>query len=209
MKNAHIVAALGALVLSSCAYMQSHKNIEETSKSYDACRLDGESLSVTRKGGQWYLVAPAGAYTKSYPLFYDSMLLTDSNEPTYKKKVNAESDKTCLLPISAGTAATLQMKNGFYTPQDLALEIQRQMKDRPVLDAQNGYRKYRVTAQKAEADTPVVLTYGSSGEPSLALRTLSTLDFVLVDIPGTVVYNVAIPVMAPFIFFSEFLSSED
>lgn len=208
MKNALILTALGALFLSSCAYMQSNKNIKEAGVSYDGCRLDHESLSVTKKGGQWYLVAPAGVYAKSYPLFYDSILLTDGNEPTYKKK-SAKTGKNCLLPISAGTATTLQMQNGYYNPQDLALEIQRQMKDRPVLDKQSGYRKYRVAAQKAEADSPVVITYGSSGKPSLALRTLSTLDFTLVDIPGTLAYNVAIPFMAPFVFFSEFLDSND
>lgn len=195
--------------MSSCAYMQSNKNIKEAGVSYEGCRLDEGELAVARKGGQWYVAAPAGEYSKKYPLFYDSMLLTDSNEPTFKKKASDKADKLSLLPISAGTAATLRMKSGYYNPQDLALEIQRQMKNRPVQEARKGQHTYRVAAQKADVDAPVVLTYGSNGKPSAALRTLSTLDFALVDIPGTLVYNMAIPVMAPFVFFSDFLGSDD
>ena len=42
-----------------------------------------------------------------------------------------------------------------------------------------------------------------------AVAGLQEADFVLVDIPGTLAYNVAIPIMAPIIFFSEFFSNED
>ena len=35
-------------------------------------------------------------------------------------------------------------------------------------------------------------------------RALGKADLVLVDFPATLVYNVAIPIMAPFVFFYEF-----
>lgn len=209
MKKPYLIATLCALLLSSCAYMQSHKNIKEAGIKYEGCRIDEDSLGITNKGNQWYLVVPTKVYSKKYPIFHDSILLTDNNKPTFKSYTVDKPLAPTLLPISAGTAATLQMQNGYYNPEDLALEIQRQMENTPVLTDARVHHKYSVKAQKAEVAEPVVLTHNSTGAPSTARRVLSTLDFAFVDVPGTLVYNVAIPVMAPFIFFHEFLNEED
>ena len=40
------------------------------------------------------------------------------------------------------------------------------------------------------------------------MQILSTLDEVIIDWPGTILYNLAIPVMAPFVFFHEFLDEK-
>ena len=41
-------------------------------------------------------------------------------------------------------------------------------------------------------------------ENSLATKILKNIDLIVIDVPGTLVYNVAIPFAAPFVFFYEF-----
>lgn len=210
MKKLHIVTALTSLLCCSCAYMQTNKNIREADVQYEGCKLDADRLALCRKGSKWYLSADVEKFTKHYPVFHDSILLADNNAPQYRE-VESTEPMVCYLPISAGTAATLQMKEGYANAEDLAGEITRLMQDTPVLYAPQMGRpaRHAITAQIEESEKPVILTFKQSGEPSFTRRALATADFVLVDIPGTVAYNVAIPVMAPFIFFSEFLNNED
>ena len=177
---------------------------------YEGCKLDADGLSLCRKGNKWYISATVEQFSKRYPVFHDSILLADNNAPQYIKAETTES-ATCYLPISAGTAATLQMKEGYAYAADLAGEITRLMQDTPVLYAPQMGRTahHTITAHIEESDNPAIITFKQNGEPSFTRRALATADFVLVDIPGTLAYNVAIPVMAPFIFFSEFLSDEN
>lgn len=210
MKKLHLVTALVSLLCCSCAYMQTNKNIKEAGAQYEGCKVNSDNLYLCRKGNQWYLSATIQQYSKRYPIFHDSILLADNNAPRYKE-TGTEGLGTCYLPISAGTAATLQMKEGYAHAADLAGEITRLMQETPVLYApqMGNPPRYAITAHIEKGEQPVVLTLKQSSEASAARRILATADFVLVDIPGTLAYNVAIPVMAPFIFFSEFLSDKN
>ncbi len=210
MKKLHIVTALVSLLCCSCAYMQTNKNIKEAGVQYEGCKLNSDHLSLHRKGSQWYLSTALHQYSKRYPIFHDSILLADNNEPQYKE-TGTTGAMTCYLPISAGTAATLQMKNGYANAADLAGEITRLMQETPVLYApqMGNTPRYAITAHIEKGEQPIVLTLKQSSQPSALRRILATTDFVLVDIPGTLAYNVAIPVMAPFIFFSDFLGDEN
>ena len=49
---------------------------------------------------------------------------------------------------------------------------------------------------------------GSSTEAPISIRALSMADRILIDWPGTLLYNISIPVMAPFVFFHEFLNEQ-
>ena len=212
MKKLCLISVLSVAICSSCAYMQSNKNITEAGVQYEGCSLKTTELGLYNKGSQWYIKANAQQYSKRYPLFHDSMLLTDNNAPHFKKSGHAE-PVACYLPISAGTAATLQMENGYANVIDLQDEISRLLPERPIRYAHElrGGANHRIAAHIEQADTeePAVLTFKQVNEPSTARRALATADFIFVDIPGTLAYNVAIPVMAPFVFFSEFLNEEN
>ncbi len=212
MKKLSLISVLSVVLFPSCAYMQSNKNITEAGVQYEGCSLNATELGLYNKGAQWYIKANAQQYSKHYPLFHDTMLLTDNNAPHFKKSGHAE-PVACYLPISAGTAATLRMTNGYANVIDLQDEICRLLPERPIRYAQElrGGVSHRIAAhiEQADAEEPAVLTFKQVNKPSPVRRALATADFILLDIPGTLAYNVAIPVMAPFVFFSEFLSEDN
>lgn len=210
MKKLHLITAISTLFCCSCAYMQSNKNIKEGNTTYEGCQLNTEQLSLCRKGSQWYLTTAVEAYEKRYPLIYDSVLLADNNEPHFEKVATTQ-PMACYLPISAGTAATLQMQHGYANAQDLAAEVNRLMLEKPVIYApQMGKVVHRnINAHIDKGEKPVILTFKCTESTTTAQHVLAAVDFVLVDIPGTLAYNVAIPVMAPIVFFSEFFNSEN
>ncbi|MBR5876681.1 MAG: hypothetical protein IKZ10_07575 [Akkermansia sp.] len=210
MKKLHLIPACVALFCCSCAYMQSNKNITEGGVHYEGCKLDTDTMALCRKGSQWYIESQVKTYSKRYPLFHDSILLADNNAPQYQE-AGTEKPMVCYLPISDGTAATLQMRDGYANASDLAGEIHNKMKNTPVVygNAAGPVTRHAISAHIEQNEEPAVITFKQCSEASWARRTLAKADFVLVDIPGTLAYNVAIPIMAPIIFFSEFFSNED
>lgn len=208
MKRLYLIAALTGLFMSSCAYMQTGKNIREAGKQYEGCELTAEDMVLCNSNGSWYLAAPAETFSKSYPVIHDSVLLSGNNEPRYESiKKNGS---LCYMPISTGTATTLQMKDGYARPDDLAIEINRLSATRPITTNLPGASQHKITATIESADKPVVITHSSAPEQiSMTRRIVAGLDFVVVDIPGTLAYNVAIPVMVPFVFFHDFLQPEN
>ena len=208
MKRLFLTAALTGLFMSSCAYMQTGKNIKEGGKQYEGCELSADSLVLCSHHNNWYLAAPAETFRKSYPVIHDSVLLTGNNEARYQ---SLKKEKTlCYMPISDGTADTLRMKDGYATTQDLALEINRLSTTRPITTKLSGATRHKIEGIIEGSDKPVVVTHSCHPEQvSLTRRILANIDFAVVDIPGTLAYNVAIPVMVPFVFFHDFLTQED
>ena len=208
MNKLCLLAILSSALCSSCAYMQTHKNIREAQSRYEGCRLNKDELTLVSKGSQWYLAAPLKEFSVSYPVVHDSILLTDNNQPTYTVTQNKNS--LCYLPISAGTAACLRMENGYAHVDDLAEEIHRYTGNADMITSLPGAHQYRIAAQIEEQGTAPTLAYlTQESHPSILRQTLAAADFVLLDIPGTALYNLAIPVMAPVVFFKEFLSSDN
>lgn len=210
MKKLHLITAMCTVFFSSCAYMQSNKNIKEGDTTYEGCQLNTEQLSLCRKGSQWYLSTAVEVYEKRYPLIYDSILLADNNAPRFEKTEGGVAT-TCYLPISAGTAATLKMQHGYANAQDLAAEVSRLLPERPVLyTPQMGKVEHHgINAHIDKGEEPVILTFKCMESTTTAQHVLAAVDFALVDIPGTLAYNVAIPIMAPIVFFSDFINEED
>ena len=208
MKRLFFTAALTGLFLSSCAYMQTGKSIKEGGKQYEGCELSAQSMALYSHHNQWYLAAPAETFRKSYPVIHDSVLLTGNNAPRYTSLKKEKS--LCYMPISNGTADTLRRKEGYATTLDLAQEINRLTSSRPITTKLNGATRHKIEAVIENSDTPVVVTHSCHPEQiSLTRRILANVDFAVVDIPGTLAYNVAIPVMVPFVFFYDFLTQED
>ena len=195
--------ALAALGLSSCAYMQTHKNIKEQGRSFMGHKLD-RPQQLYQSGGQYYVAASPAEYRLSHDIVHDN-IFRKTNEPEMRL-VEAEGS-VAYHPVSAGTAAVLLRPDGYADASTLAQEIS---------EGQGQWRstlphaaRHAVRAEFTGPESVAIITTPTPETPSLGWRALSWLDFVIVDIPGTVAYNVAVPVIAPFVFFNEFLSNDN
>ena len=209
MKNSTLtllmLSAATAGMLSSCAYMQTHKNIDEMAHTYRASELKTDNLSLHRKDGQWYISAPAGDYKKRYPIVHDDIFTKNDNDPTYKLKQSC--DGRNYYPISDGTAASLQRKDGYALTNGLVTEIISQGK--PGITELPGAATYPIRAEIATGNQPAIIVTSRTPEKTpIVVKTVSGIDMCTVDVAGSLVYNVAIPFMAPFRFFWEFLTED-
>ena len=198
--------------MNSCAYVQTHKQVEEWGCSYDGKLINNENSStwnIYQCDGKWYLPAQKVVLTKDYPAIKDTLLFTENNDPVYTIKADESNSSVSYHPISAGTAEVLMRADGYAILQDLAEEIKANPGE--WRDSLPGAKKYLIKAQIEDRhNTPAKLIAGQRTpvETPVINEVLSKLDFIIVDVPGTVIYNVAIPFMAPFKFFSEFLSND-
>lgn len=204
-KSTAISLAAVAALLPSCAYMQTNKNIRERGATYHGSELKAESLGLHRKSGKWYLSSPSGNYSKHYPVIHDEVFFKEDNSPTYT--LMQTDGKRLYYPISSGTAACLQRADGYAQTDALVTEIQR-FGESPMAELP-GAAKCPIRAEVVQGKRTAMLPGPRSPqEPELSRRVLAEVDAYTVDAVGTLVYNVAIPFMAPFVFFSEFLSED-
>lgn len=199
------------LNLSSCAYVQTHENVQEFFTQREGDKL-AAPLRLGKVGDSWYLCTKScvGGVTKHYPVVHDEILLDGHNEPQLQEGqgVVTKSAPTA-WPISAGTATVLMREDGYATQETLADEMIRNRAGR--LDVlPRGMQFYPVKAQIAGSEQPTYLLKNADtvSELSTGQKVLVQAERVLVDWPLTVAYNCAIPVMAPFVFFKQFLSED-
>lgn len=203
--------------LSSCAYVQTHKNVQEGFVHRQGDQL-AAPLSLGKLDSTWYVCTKVctGGVTKQYPTVHDEILLDDNNEPQLQpvgtiSAIAEGIDKphATAWPISSGTAMVLMREDGYATLETLADEMLRNRAGR--LDVlPRGMQFYPVKAQIAGAEKATYLLRSADTEPELTFtqKVLVQTDRVLVDWPLTAAYNCAIPVMAPVIFFHQFLSED-
>lgn len=199
------VLAVCSLTLSSCAYMQTHKNVRERGCYYEGQLLpppSQEALSLYRKGGEWYLAARKAQFRLKYPVVYDSVFRTYDNEPRHQLLSDGQSHEVVYHPISAGTAAVLQRADGYAELETMAEELRTTPGEWTA--SLPGAVSYPVRAQIVGDRAVTLLGKRHPSQIPLSNRILSQVDRVLIDFPGTLVYNVSIPFMAPFVFFREF-----
>ena len=197
-----LIAAMACL--SSCAYIQTHKNIEEAGRQHAGYHLNSP-LKLYKGGGQYYLQAEQQQLRIHYPAIHDSIFLNQNNALTLTRTSGETSN--VYFPISKGTGEVMQLQNGYVELETLKDEL---------LDGQiNSISSlpagaHECTIRSTVQGEPVTWLAPAASEPGTNTGTaiLSTLDKVLVDWPGTVLYNLAIPVMAPFVFFHQFLNEE-
>lgn len=191
--------------LPSCAYMQTHKNIEENGVLYKGAELKKDNISLVCSKGQWYIAAPAGHYSKRYPIIHDSIFFKEDNDPTYT--LQQSTGTTNYFPISEGTATCLQRTDGYSQTGALASEIN--MLNGEVLQELKRPSTRAIRAELVEDEKPVTIIQEPVNMTEGSNKSfLSVIDMCTVDALGTLGYNLAIPFMAPFVFFSEFLSEE-
>ena len=193
----------GAVFLSSCAYMQTHKNIEENFREHSGYHLNAQ-IQLYRAGGNYYLEVEKQTLRLHYPVIYDSIFLTDNNDPEFIRTSN--NSTKVYQKISAGTAAVLQRTDGYAELTVLSDEL-KDTSNTWVDTLPTGAQRCNIRAEIA--GSAITWTENESvAKAPVAIRALSTVDQVIVDWPGTVLYNLAIPVMAPFVFFHEFLNEQ-
>lgn len=209
--NKLLLPLLFLLNLSSCAYVQTHENVQEFFMKREGDELTAP-LRLGKVGSSWYLCTRscAGGVAKRYPVVHDEIFLDGNNEPQLREGQGAVSKKVrAAWPISAGTATVLMREDGYATFETLADEMLRNRAGRLDLLPRT-MQFYPVKAQIVGAEKPTYLLKDADAEPdlSLAQKALVQADRVLVDWPLSIAYNCAIPVMAPFVFFKQFLSED-
>lgn len=195
--------------LSSCAYVQTRKQIEELGCEYEGKQLSvkqGNKLNkVYHQGNTWYLAAENVRLKKSYPLVHDSVLFTGNNAPEYRKIENSE-EGISYHPISAGTAAVLQRGDGYATTDTLAAELT--STPGAWVSTLPNATAYEIKAEIPDNGCHTIAGMRQPQETPMANQVLGALDFVFIDIPATAAYNAAIPFAAPFVFFGEFIKND-
>lgn len=189
--------------LSSCAYLQTHKNIEESFRQHTAYALSPD-IELYKSGDGYYVALEKQQVKVHYPVLHDSVFLVQNNEP---ELIKASDDTTkAYRQISKGTAHVLQMPNGYAELSVLGDEIKSSKSE--ILTALPAGAKLCTTTAQIEGDTISWKEQRSVDEAPFAARLLSSADFLLIDCPGTLLYNISIPIMAPFVFFHEFLNEQ-
>lgn len=202
------VLLLLPLLLPSCAYLQTHKNIKEIGAVYDGFELDN-TTTLYRQGNQWYMAVSKCKMTKEYPALHDNVMFTEQNQdPRFEELTGEEGNKqTVYVPVSSATAQVLQHNNGYFTKSVLLQELKDNISlARTTLPGKSAHSICAAVEGKQTSFT--IDSSRSPQKPGAALTAVSWVDRVVIDWPGTLVYNVCIPFMAPFAFFSDFLSDD-
>ncbi len=192
-----------ATLLPSCAYMQTNKNVEELGRSYPGYSLE-KPKQLHRADNTWYVEATPADYRLHHDYVHDNVF-RKTNEPEMQL-LGATADSPAYHSISPNTAAVLLRPDGFATSEALAKELAES--PAPWLTTLPHTTTHAVQARVEGKDSIAVTGEPSPAEVSLGYRLLSGLDFLIVDIPGTLLYNIAVPVIAPFVFFDEFLEEQ-
>ena len=198
------LAALVTLtLLCSCAYMQTHKNVGELGAHYNGHVLNCNDLKVYHDaiGQRWYVGAHEARFKLEYPIIYDSVFRRQGNNPTFRP---AEINPGLVYhPIDESTARVLISKDGFIQLHVLAEQINRPDSG-SWTSSPRITESYRVAATIDGETTYQMPSRRIPTRNSLATKILKNIDLIVIDVPGTLVYNVAIPFAAPFVFFYEF-----
>ncbi len=192
-----------ATLLPSCAYMQTNKNVEEQGRIFPGYSLE-KPRQLHRVGDAWYVEATPADYRLHHDYVHDNVF-RKTNEPEMKL-LGATADSPAYHAISPHTAAVLLREDGYATSEALSKELSESTE--PWLTSLPSSTTHTVKAQVEGTDTISITREPTPAEVPLGYRFLSKLDFLIVDIPGTVLYNMAVPVIAPFVFFSEFLEEQ-
>lgn len=190
-----------SVLLSSCAYVQTHKNVEEIGSYFEGEVLSTENMGLYKKDSQWYLSATKARFKMRYPSVHDSIFRRNDYSPEYVALPSGD-QRVVYHPISAYAAQILQRRDGYFRLRALGEEIQRH--GGAWVEELPGAVRTPIAAEIGGKQSYSIIRRRVPEKKRLWSRALGKADLVLVDLPATVVYNVAIPIMAPFVFFYEF-----
>lgn len=192
------------LMLSSCAYMQTHKNVAEIGSYYEGHILSTRSMELYQYKGQWYLSANQARFKLEYPIVHDSVFRRNDYTPSLVPLHVAP--QKVYHAISPSSAAILQRRDGYFQLSTLAEDIRRTPGE--WVHSLPNARRHAILAVIDGEQTTHIKGARVPSKPLISSRILSNLDLVFIDAPATAIYNVAIPIMVPFVFFYEFITGE-
>lgn len=195
--------------VSSCAYTQLNKQIEEKATVYKGFAVE-LPLSLYSSQGQWYVKVRKIDVQRMRPFVHDSVMLkTDGNICYGTVKPLSYYTDYQYIRVSEGTAAVLQRTDGYATLETLSDEMKSNYAS--AVSELPESMQHRVHAE-IKTEQGNIVYVAADGEPirkaGIGIKALSKLALVCVDVPGTVAYNVAIPIMAPFLFFHDFITED-
>lgn len=191
-------------MMSSCAYIQTHKNVEEIGSHFEGEVLNANTIALYKYNDQWYLSAQKASFKLSYPIVHDSVFRKNDSSPQFT--LTHQSEHYIYHPISSYAAYILQQKDGYFQLNELVNEIQRT--PGTWVDKLPGAQRYPIFAEIGGKQMAYMEDKRVPSSKLFVSKVLGKIDFVVVDVPGTILYNVAIPIMAPFVFFYEFVHGE-
>ena len=191
--------------INSCAYIQTHKNVEEIGSHFEGEILNAGTMALYKYKDQWYLSAHRASFKLSYPIVHDSIFRKNDSSPQFNL-TNIQSDQSIYHPISSYAAFILQQKDGYFQLSELVNEIQRTSGE--WVDKLPGAQRYPILAEIGDKQIAYMEDKRVPSSKLFISKVLGKIDFIVVDVPGTILYNVAIPIMAPFVFFYEFAQGE-
>ena len=215
MKRLYSLAVLCSLftlssTLNSCAYTQFNKQIQEKATVYNGFSVE-LPLSLYSSQGNWYVKARKIQVQKIRPFIHDTVMLKDSYKEALgtPKPLNYYTEYQ-YIKISEGTAAVLRRADGYATLETLCDEMKANY-GQTVTELPESMQ-HRVYAQikTGQGNIAYVAANGTPiQKPGIGVQVLSKVALVCVDVPGTVIYNVSMPIMAPFLFFADFVSDDN
>lgn len=201
-------------LLASCATMQTHKNVRLQGIHFKGQVLE-QPQKVYLSQGQWYIAVHETKLQKHYPVIEDTVFL-DHRPPYYTQ---LDGDKSiCYLPISEGTAKILRDPQGYASLPVLQKEIETALEAHAQIPTAGNrlplirfslpqVQSFPVRAElEPTSDICIICDDKMSHQPSFGNRFFAGLDLAFVDAPGTLLYNVAIPIMAPIYFFKNMIN---
>lgn len=204
MKRSLFMLSLGVLLMPSCVYVQTHKNMEQIGSTTPMGKLERDCLY--RVGDDWCLRAHEVNTKLDYPVIRDEAF-TGNTRPPIVSEAGPLSDEPIYIPVSEGTAAVMQREDGYVHIGDLVSEMERFKRHYTAEQARGRVRPAgAIRAESAGENGAVFVNLGKPSSPSAVGSVLGTADLVLVDTPATLAANALLPVIAPFYFFVDFLS---
>ncbi len=195
--------------VSSCAYTQLNKQIVEKATVYNGFAVE-LPISLYSSQGRWYVKVRKIDVQRIRPFVHDSVMLKTAGNVTYGTvKPLSYYTEYQYISISEGTSAVLQRTDGYATLETLCDELKSNYAGavRELPDS----IQHRVHAEIKSEQGNIVYA-AADGQPirqaGVGVKALSKLAFVCVDIPGTVAYNVSMPIIAPFLFFHSFITDD-
>lgn len=203
VKNVYrvVMGIIMGFVVSSCAYMQTHKNVEEVGSYYAGHLLRQQDMQLYRAGEKWYLAAYPAKFRLKYPVVYDSVFRRKNSAPHFQL-INYE-QQLHFHEISPSAAKVLMRPDGYFRMDALVDNIKKNSGEW-ISHLPAGASRLPVHAELSGHQSQSIEEKRVPSKKTLLGLTLGKIDFIIVDVPGTLAYNVAIPFMAPFVFFYEF-----
>lgn len=199
-----------SLLLASCAQVQTHRSVREWGTTYEGIALDPPRVLYTQ-GDRSYLSVNCHRMEKDYPILRDKIFLTQQNGEPEIQILHPTSDaqpRLMYVPLTTSTAQVLTHEQGYCTMDVLLDEVKSHMGE--ARESLPGARQQPVRALVDGKRTLYAFEETRSPKkPSMAQVWLSRVDRAVIDAPATLLYNVSIPVMEPFVFFYEFFTDDD